>query len=274
MKRYVAAVGMALIVLTSLALAQQSGSGLADNSPTENNALGNITARGPSTWVDAARLRHQQLIDARVNTPRGGGVAGTLEGLDGSGSGSSTSTSDLGSLLDLVTQLGGTSDLSGLLDAVTTGGTTTTGTTTGTSGSGMTIADLLALRDSLLGGNSKEIDRSQSVAATQSYETRDGSGAIGRLPKIEPRAQSSTTDDRKFVVRWADRMVQTVFTALSVGFNSSAFIDFLKDGLRPIMFPPAQTSEDGGDGGDGSDTGGGIEDLNPSGGGGDSGSIV
>jgi hypothetical protein len=162
---------------------------------------------------------------------------------------------DFSSLLNLVTQygLGSSGDLSGLIDGLSG----TTGSST--SGSGMSIEDLLRLRDQLQGtsgtsgtsGNtstysSKTDSRSQLVTTAASYETRDGSGAIGRLPKIEARSQTTTTpDERRFVARWAEQMSRTVFAALTVGFSSQDFVTLLKDALRPIFTVPENDSTDG-----------------------------
>jgi hypothetical protein len=209
----------------------------------------------PSTWVTAARARHQAYIQARVGNPRSGQPGGTLDGLE-TASGTSTGGLDFSSLLNLLTQygLGGSADLSGLIDGLSG----TTGSST--SGSGMTIEDLLRLRDQLQGtsgtsgtsGNtstysSKTDSRSQLVTTAASYETRTGSGAIGRLPKIEARSQTTTTttDERRFVARWAEQMSKTVFAALTVGFSSQDFVTLLKDALRPIFTVPDDDSTDG-----------------------------
>jgi len=279
----------ALIVLTLAAWAtvqaQTSDTGsvsLLDRTPEENASTGSMRERAPGTWVRAAIQRHREFIQARVNNPRSGEAAGTTEGLQSSGQPSTTGSLSSG-LLDLVSQLGGSSGLTGGLSGLISD---LTGSGTG-AGGGMTIEDLRRLRDELLGAaaagssastssSSKQSDRSQSVA-----ETRDDSGAIGRLPKVEARAQQSsttqnTTDDRKFVVRLADGLANTFFSAIAAGMRTTPFINLLKEAIRPLLFP--STGGDSGENGDnnsGGGSGGGIEDLNPSNGGsGNSGSVI
>jgi len=118
--------------------------------------------------------------------------------------------------------------------------------------------------------------------------SRQWGGAIGRLPKPEQLFQQNTgttgtgtTQELSFKERWANAMLQTFFTALTLGLQSSTVIDAIKDGLRPLMFPgDEQAGTDGSDdsgGSGGKDTGGsgdGIEDLTPSGSSGGGGSSI
>jgi hypothetical protein len=281
----------AIIVITlavcAIGQAQTSSDGSTsplDRTPQENASTGSLREHAPGTWVRAAIERHRELIQARVNNPRSGEAAGTTEGLTSSGSGGTSSSGNLsGSLLDLVSQLGGSSALTGGLSSLigSLGGS-------GAASGGMTIEDLLRLRDQLLGGStgsstggtssggSKQSSRSQAVV-----ETREDSGAIGRLPKVESRSQQSTstqstTDDRKFVVRLADGLADAFFSAVAAGMRTTPFINLLKEAIRPLLFPTSgDNSEGSGGSNSGSGSGGGIEDLNPSdGGSGGSGSVV
>lgn len=234
-------------VCVASAWAQDSGSttGMAEQTPQQNVSPAAVAERAPSTWINAARVRHGELIQARVNNPRIGEPAGTLAGLTGSGI--VGSTGGLSGLLDLLTQFtGGTSTPSTGDSGDATGGT-----------SGTSLADLLALRDQLLGENG-ETGKPSTQAQVGDGQTY--SGAIARLPKIEPRSQEPV-EEGKFLARWAESMTQTVFTALAIGFQSSDFIDFLKDALRPVFFP-LQSGTDGSGSGvdnpDGSDGSGSI----------------
>lgn len=285
---------------TVAAWGQQSGSRSGAFSVDAGDS-GNPADRAPSTWISAARARHQFYMQARVQNPRQGLAPGTIEGLD-TPEGTTGGSTPLGGLLDLVSQFGGLTGSGGtlgsLLGTVTGGDTgsvtaTTGGTTvTGSTGGGATLEDLLRLRDELTGGSSgtqKSLDRAQSTAQTPLYETREATGGIGRLPKPDQFAQSVDTD-RKFVARWAEQMVQTIFASLAIGFQSRDFVNYLTDALRPIFFPQTTAGSDtSGDGAASSDSGatddgsgtseepgGGIEDLDPSGGdtGDDSGSII
>ena len=70
-------------------------------------------------------------------------------------------------------------------------------------------------------------------------KSRDATSASS--DKTSSRMQSSgtpttgTTQEQKFVVRWADAMLSTVFTALSVALQTQDFINLLKDFFRPIF---------------------------------------
>jgi len=267
---------VAVLSWAPLACAQEAEEtdSMADRTPTENASRGSVRDRAPGTWITAARERHQTINNARVNAARGGERAGTFDGYDTDGettTSDSSSSGGLSDLLDLLNQLGGIGsigDLEDLLGNLTGGSSSTTIGGSSTTGGTMTIEDLLRLEEQLLGGSSSS-SSSKSSSRAQSLETRDGSGAIGRLPKIESRAQTSD-DDRKFVARWAESMVDTFFTALAVGMQSRDFINFLEDQLRPIFFP--SSTDDDSD--ESSGSGGGIEDLNPTDGGSGSDSVI
>jgi hypothetical protein len=244
------------------------------HTPTENLSPASVAARGPASWVAAARQRHQAFIQARVTNPRNGEAAGTADGLEpvsdtvSGGTGSLGGLGDLGSLLDLV---GGTSGLSGVVSGLT--GTTGTGSGTGTTG-GMTLADLLALRDQLLGSSSASGTTSDTSGksaagngktASRSMELRGGSGAIGRLPKIDAQSATSdgtdtgtsgtgtgTTTTPKFLNRLANGLANSFFTALTAGFQSDAFVSYIEAWMRPMFFPQDYTSSSSSDSGSGS----------------------
>lgn len=273
MKRVVSSLAVAVLAFPVLCLAQTAQT--SGQSPQANNSSGNSRNTGPSAWITAARARHQAFIQARVNNPREGKPAGTIDGLNVETGGALSSSDGLSGLLSLLGQLGSAGSLSGLsgsLGSLTSllGGQTSGGTTGGSS-SGMTIADLLRLRDQLQGQQTQTSGKSITSAPINDTPT---SGAIARLPKIEGQAQTTTTQttvtttqDRKFLDRLGERMAATVFNALAVGFQTPQFITFLKDQLRTVFFPEDEEN------GSGNGSGGGIEDRNPPGGGG-GGSIV
>ena len=222
----------------------------------------------PGSWVQAAIARHKALIAVRVNAPRGGEAAGDRSNLLASaganawlGSGGTNATSagtattgstTLDSLLSL---LGGSSSslssLAGLLgtSSTSTGSTTTTGSTA----TDPRLAALLALRDANKSTSTEKASTatqqsSVTASGSSSSTTRVGGAAVNRLPKVEQRLQSSTTDtttETPFAARWASAMLSTFFTAVTAGFQSTGFITFLKDGLRPLMYPT--DSSDSGD---------------------------
>lgn len=269
-----------LLMLPAVAMSQSETTteetSLVDSSPQDNARSGAVRERSPGTWVRSAITRHNELMGTRLNGPRfGERNTEEAEARSGSGGGSSSSSGGFGSLADLLslaTQVssgaGGLSGLGSLMGSPTGGTGTTTGTGTGGStqipppsnGTEYTLADLIALGEKY--GNQKSSDRAQS---TNSSGYQFG-GAIARLPKAEERFQSAetTTDEPTFRVRWMNAMLQTFFSAMTLGLQTPQFIEVLKDGLGPILFPVIDESTNGdGDGsGDGDNgSGGGIEDV-------------
>jgi len=282
MNRFAVAVGLVatLFIATGWAQDNDPNAPLAENSPKQNVSAAALRARAPSNWVNAARARHTELINARVNGPRFGNPVqdGQEEGTAGSDS-SSGGTSGLG---DLITQLTGSGALGSLANLFTgatgtaangvlgTIGPSTGGTTGGTSG------DLAGIPPEALA----MIAAAGIDISGLSAKSRDdgASGAIARLPSKDVVSRAQSQDNRKFHVRLVDSLLSTFFTALSVGFQTSEFIDSLKGLLRPVFIPAAPTdtgtqdagdqgggtTDDGGGNGTTGDGGGGIEDLSPS----------
>ncbi len=287
-----------VVALTSAAWAQTAGV------PT---AAPQNSGGTPGSWVQAAIARHKALTDARVNAARGGAAAGDRSGLAvnrNSGTSASTSLNAGGSPLDsLLNLFGGSgsplSSLAGLL-GTTLNVTGSTAATSSNAAGGGTATDrrldaLLALRDANRSKGSGKSDTGTQQAVSSAggagaNVTRVGGAAVNRLPKAEQRLQATvpdTTTQPSFAVRWANAMLSTFFTAVTTGFQSAGFINFLKDSLRPLMYP-TESSDNGSDSGGGSGgstgggtggstggsgpggSGGGIEDVPP--GAGDSGS--
>jgi len=294
----IAIIGICLVTLPANAQTGDStgATSLTESSPQENARSGSVSLRSPGTWVRGALSRHGELKGLRLTGPRFG-QPNTEEAelrFGSSGSSSSSGLGSLGSLLNLAGSLGSGStgaigDIGTLLGSLVGGGSgSTSGSTTTGSGSGdvtipppsngtsYTLQDLLALQDAY--ASQKSINsESDKTSTMQSQDEQTFGGAIGRLPKAEDRFQTTTEEGDSFKVRWANAMLQTMFSAVAVGFQSSPFIDALKDGLRPLFYPPAEETADGdgsgdgdGDGSDGGDSGdggqsdgGGIEDIDP-----------
>ena len=273
MNRLAIAAALAAILCVPAAWTQDtagesSGTELADGTPAQNASPGSVRQRAPGTWINAARARHSELIEQRVNGPRFGQFVED----------------------DLQADSGSSSLGSGFASSGGAVGSGTSGTTSG-------IPDNIP-PEVIQMIEDAGIDTSQLFAKGRDD---DASGTVEQLPEkdIDSRAQSQ--DDRKFHVRLADSLLSTFFTAVTVGFQSRDFIDALTGFLRPIFAPPAeddaggdQTGDTSGDtgsgtggssddgtsgtgddsggsttGGDtGSSSGGGIEDIQP----GDSGS--
>ncbi|HUU95776.1 MAG TPA: hypothetical protein VM487_08545 [Phycisphaerae bacterium] len=287
MNRFALTVGLVatLFIATGWAQDDDPNAPLAEKSPAQNVRATALHARAPSNWVNAARARHAELINARVNGPRFGNAVQDQQDQGAADSAGSTSgTSGLG---DLITQLTGSGAL-GSLANLFAGASGLGGTSTGTGASGV-LANIGTSTGSTTGGTTGSLagipaDALAMIAAAGidisdlSAKSRDdsASGAIARLPSKDVVSRAQSQDNSKFHVRLVDSLLSTFFTALSVGFQTSEFIDSLKGFLRPIFIPttPTDTGTQGGgtpDGGGGSGTtgdgtggGGGIEDLSPS----------
>jgi hypothetical protein len=275
-----------LLIIASITIGLFALPAWAQNSGSNNDNLtvGAVHGGTPGSWVRAAIARHNELIDLRVNAARAGeeaGVRPTATGQTSGTSGTSSSLGDLSSLLSLASQYGDLGSLGSLIGSLT--GSTTGSTTDSGSGTGnYTLADLIALGQAY--GNQKTRNTQQTAASTsqgssssgttQSSNQRVFGGAIARLPKPEERFQQATTQpsgsELGFGTRWANAMLQTLFTSLTLGFQSDAFIEALKDALRPLVLPSSNQGSGTGNGsGNGSsgNGGNGIEDLTPADGG-------
>lgn len=277
----------------------QDGDTLAANPPLENASGSQVRSRAPGTWVSAARSRHNEVMTNRLRSARFGEE--NPEAAMRAGGGGTTSGGSSGGLGGLLNLIGGSSGTTGGLGSLGSllgggGGTSTGGSSVGTQGATSsggtqyTIQDLLDLRDSMGGGTQQvrsDVAPSSKQSATSlefGAQTQNFGGAIGRLPKYPvDRMQQQQQEERKFRTRLLDSLLQTMFTALTFGFSSNDFVDAIKDGLRPVFYPPVDDGtddgtddgnsdgnggDDGSDGGDdgsdgGDDTGGGIDDIDP-----------
>jgi hypothetical protein len=223
------------------------GTSLADQPPAENVRGGAVRDRAPGRIIDFARARHVSLRDARLAAQRARETSALAPEPTAAGTSSSS-----GSLLS--TLLGGLS--SGAISSLLS---------TGLSGTGSTGTDFSSLPPEVIqmlagaGIDLKDLNQKSS---------EDSSAEVVTQPKSSSRAQTSDTQEQpKFIVRWADAMLSTFFTALTVGFQTQDFIDLLKDAFRPL-FVPQDASTDGGNSGDGASDGGQDSGTGGDGGGG------
>jgi len=288
--------GLMIAVTIALLIAPTAGAQTTTSTGTNGDTAVRSVGGTPGSWVEGALARHAKVNGERVNWARTG-VRPTLS-TDNSSSSSSTgtSTNSLSSLLGSL-GTGGLGDITSLLNLVTGGSTSTNATSTsGTSGSSTStsgtnsLADLIASMALAQGANptssatSKSLNTAQTATNTNSSAPLFG-GAIARLPKPTQTAQTSqpSTDQGSFGTRFLNATLQTVFTALAAGFQSSDFITFLEDQLRPLILPSSSgsgsstsgsgssTSGSGSSSGNSGGTGGGIETLPSSGSGSSSG---
>lgn len=263
------------LTLPTLALAQSSGgssSGTTD--PNKASAAAKVKGsavreRRPGTWVRSAITRHRELNAQRLAYQRSGGdppVPTPFEpnGSSGQDSGSGSDSGgvgglDLGNLGGL---LGGLNldDLTGLLGG---GG--------GSSGTGTNVPanlpqEAIDLIESA-GININDLFGKSNNATTQ---TRSDDKAFGF-------AQTSDDEEPKFIVRWGDAMLSTLFTVVSVGIQTPVVVNFIADAIGPLIFPElaaqeAEAAQDSADTGNGTDDGsddstdGGADDTTDDGG--------
>jgi hypothetical protein len=255
---------------------------LTTGTPQENAGSGRVAARAPGTWVQAAIARHSKLMAERLTAARFGqsSTASSQSSSSQTSTSSQSGLSGLAGLLSLASQAGSTGSLSGLSGLLSGLTGATTGTTTGfpapANGTSYTLDDLIRLGQLFGGGTQTTTTTTTGGNTTAKSTTRQvnqtaAGGAIGRLPKPEQRFQQSTTStttaETDFKTRWANAMLQTFFSALTLGLQSSQFIDLVKDALRPLVLP---TTENNDGNGSGNGSGNGIEDLDNDGGGGGS----
>lgn len=243
------------ILAGSWAYAQSSDDddgSLADRSPAQNVRGGAVRDRAPGNIINAARQRHGELINARVNAGRNGQAAGVRpEGGDTDGSaGGGTDSGDSGSIDDLLNSIinsgllgalgGGGLDLGGLLGGL--GGSSTGASTNTNSTEGSEIpSDLPSEVTDAIENAGIDLNQQKADARSQSADTAD---------KTSLRAQTADDEEPRFAVRWGDAMLQRTFAGLVLLFQTPDFIDLLADWLRPIFIPPADESGESGDGSD------------------------
>jgi len=236
MRRLLFGLALALLIATPVAWAQDSseGTSLADNAPADNVTGSAVSARAPGNVIDFARTRHNELADARRAAQLSRDASSLLP--EDTAAGNFSSSSALSSLLS--------GSLTGLLNtflgtSTSTGTTTSTGTSTDSTGSSLPSEVIQMLLGA--GIDLKDLNLKASDATADD--------------KTDARSQT-TTEERSFFVRWADAMLSTTFTAITVGLQTQDFIDILKDAFRPLFIPTEDESEDTSDGdssdGDGS----------------------
>lgn len=260
------------------------GDGLADRSPSENVGGGVLRARAPSVWTNAARSRHNQLMQDRLRAARfGDNAPDAAQGGAGS-SGSSTSGSGLSSLLGL---LGGGGSIANSFGNSLGGGTPATGGTLGSGGSidQNTLAmllNLLAASGVDTTGFADQLGSQQKSVATQKSYRASIVDLTGENAVMDLRAQTNNggaTTTEPFKTRLVNSLLTTLFSSLTLAFQSADVIGGFADFFTPLFAPPATDggttdggATDGGatDGGTtdgGGSTGGGIEDVPPTDGG-------
>lgn len=218
MRRYF--LGLVIGSFASAAFAQTTTETLSDRTPFQNVAPGAVAERAPGNTIQQALSRHQELTNDRLSRQRGDDTGDDQE--SDASTDDSTGTDSLSDLLSggLLDSLTGGLDLSGLLGGLS-------GDTGGDSAIPSNITpEVIALLESA------GIDINDVFPA-------DGSTSQSREPaaadaKLEAVAQDAT-EEPSFRIRWADAMLDTMFTSLVFAFQTPTFIDFLADAIRPLF---------------------------------------
>jgi len=245
---------MALLLSSPAAWAQASGSNndeasgtsLADQPPAENVRGGAVWQRAPGRIIDLARARHMGLRDLRLSAQRSGETA-TLapEPAAGSELGGSLSSLFGGSFSSLINTFLN-SGLAGALGGQTGGSLQPAGNSADSGGTDFSNLPPEVLQ--MLAGAGIDL---KDLNQKQNEESSTESAA--QLKSFTRAQTNGGQQEPKFVVRWADAMLSTLFTAITVGFQTQDFIDILKDVFRPLFIPPESST----DGADGTEPGGG-----------------
>lgn len=240
---FLALASLTLAGLGPAAFAQSTGSGFSEQTPAENVQSGAVQSRAPGQVVKLAIAQHRERSNARLAAQRAGDtsvLAPELPTLLGGGSNSLTDL--LGGLLGGLTGLG---DIGALLDGLgggaagTDDGTGSTGSTPATSnGASNLTPEAIALLEAN-GFNVNDLLAQSRQPASTSTAVESDKAAVQQTTEIQP----------EFAVRWADAMLSTLFTALTIGFQTPDFVDFLVD----ILTPSDDTTGDAGNNASGND---------------------
>lgn len=242
-----------------------SGSGnLSDRSPSANVRAAAVRERAPGNIIRDALARHRGLINDRITAARTGNRTTTGDNTTADANNPTTTTPTtggsnlLGNLLGsgLLGQLGGGGGLTTVTNLLgnlgSTTGTTPTNTTTGTTtnNTGTTTnnpnippnitPEVIALLQSF-GIDINDVFPPPSGSSSR-QQSRPAENIDLRAQQQQPPAGGGTSDQPKFITRLLDSLLSTVFNALVLGVQTQAFIDSIKNQLRPLFGLPAPAS--------------------------------
>lgn len=243
MRGLLVALAIVLLLGTSVAWSQTSGSSgatVAERQPAENVQAGAVRERAPGRIVNLARARHTELRDLRLAAQRSGDASALLPQAELAGSTGGAFANLLGGSLSSLLGTFLNSGLAGALGNQTTGSLTPV--TNGTGSTGSDFSNLPPEVLEMLAGAGIDLKDLSQKSTDDAAASEDASKTGSRSQTVAPQ-----TAEPSFKVRWADAMLSTFFTALTIGFQTPDFIDVLKDLIRPILIPD-DSSADGGDG--------------------------
>lgn len=251
---------------TPASATDQQPPSLADRSPSANVRSAAVQQRAPGAIIRQAIARHRGLINDRITAARTGQSTTDSNNTTGAtGTTPSTTTSTpggsnlLGNLLSsgLLGQFGGNlTNLVGNLTNNTATGTTGTpsnpgGNTGATTGSNPNIPpnitpEVIALLQSF-GIDINDVFPPSGSASRQQTRPADNTGLRAQQQTPPAGGNNNTANQPKFLTRLLDSLLSTVFNALVLGVQTQAFIDSIKNQLRPLfgLTNPANSSNSG-----------------------------
>ena len=264
MRRRLTGLGLVgLLTCVGWAQTQPSGSAtdqtpqsLADRSPSANVRAAAVRERAPGNIIRDALARHRGLINDRITAARAGqGAADNSSASTGTGGTTPSPTTStpggsniIGNLLSsgLLGQLGG-GNLTGLLGSLIGNTTGSTGSPSNTGGSTNNTGGTTGTNPNIPPNITPEV-----IALLQSFgidindvfpppdssnrqQTRPADNTGPRAQQQNPPAAGNNGNQPKFITRLLDSLLSTVFNALVLGVQTQAFIDSIKNSLRPLF---------------------------------------
>jgi hypothetical protein len=230
MKRFVVIICAFLLIASPELFAQTTtttGNSGQTTTLADNASTAAMRERAPATIVSAARARHLALRDARLSAQRSGDNSNLMP--EELAANTSTSGSLLGSLLGgasgslISTLLGGGSS------AATNTNPSSGGTSTGSGSLSNLPPEVLQMLTSF-GINLSDLQKAKSTQTAGETASKTG--------QTSQTSTTTTTTTTPFVTRWANAMLSTVFSSLTLAIQSTSFVNLVKDAFRPLFGLP------------------------------------
>ena len=225
MRRFGLILCVFLLVPMQISLAQTSSdtTTMADRTASENNSSSAIQERAPSTIVTAARARHTALRDARLSAQRSGDNSNLLQEESAS---SGASSSGLAGLLNGATGSLISTLLGGSGSTLITNSNSSSGSSSSSGNFSNLPSEVLAMLQSF----------GISLSDLQNAKSTQTAGETATKTSLTAQSSSTTTTTTTpFLTRWANAMLSTMFSSLTLAIQSSSFLELVKDAFRPLF---------------------------------------
>lgn len=245
----------------------QPAESLADRSPSANVRSAAVQQRAPGNIIRQAIARHRGLINDRVTAARTGQSSADNNGTAGNTTSSTTTPTSttggaggsniLGNLLSGGLLGGG--NLTNLIGSLTNNTPSATPSNSGGNGTGSTggatnnpnippniTPEVISLLQSF-GININDVFPPPDSANRQQARPADSTGLRAQQQTPPAGGNNNTANQPKFLTRLVDSLLSTIFNALVLGVQTQAFIDSIKNQLRPLfgLTNPASSSNSG-----------------------------